>query len=164
MLEFFKFHPNIIYYSRISHNSANLGMLGVFEKIANNGPKSGQKCLKNSPEGVNRLRMATFGLVCFLHFFYSIAVIRTFGVMHMSHLERSDKKSEENRLPQKWPFWGDLHLQENLLDIFGHFLGHCWLFSQKKTNLPRFGLFWDDSTIYLGEIKKLSTIGRFFFA
>ena len=94
---FFKFHPNIIYYSRISHNSANLGMLGVFEKIANNGPKSGQKCLKNSPEGVNRLRMATFGLVCFLHFFYSIAVIRTFGVMHMSHLERSDKKSEGNR-------------------------------------------------------------------
>ena len=24
---------------------------------------------KNSPEGVNRLRMATFGVVCFLHFF-----------------------------------------------------------------------------------------------
>ena len=30
-------------------------------------------------------------------------------------------------------------------------------------NLPRFTLLWDDSTIYLGEIYQLSTIGRFFF-
>ena len=29
------------------------------------------KMAKNFPEGVNRLRMATFGVVCFLHLFLS---------------------------------------------------------------------------------------------
>ena len=30
--------------------------------------QNGHRWLKKSPEGVNRLRMATFGVVCFLHF------------------------------------------------------------------------------------------------
>ena len=41
------------------------------------------------------------------------------------------------------------------LPIFGNF--------SKPLLLPRCALLWDDSTIYLGEIDQLSTIGRFFF-
>ena len=58
---------------------------------------------------------------------------------HKSYLERLDQKSEENRLPQKWPFWVDLHLQENFLAILGDygFRQRNICFS-KSSLLPRF--------------------------
>ena len=37
-------------------------------------PKMAKKWLENSPEDVYRLRMATLGEVCFLHFFSPIAL------------------------------------------------------------------------------------------
>ena len=51
-----------------------------------------------------------------------------------SHLERLEKKNEENRLPQKWQFWGNTHHHFFLAIVghFGHFLGHIWPFSQKR--------------------------------
>ena len=43
------------------------------------------------------------------------------------HLERSEKKSKENRL-----FWGDRNLQWNFIFCHcGHFLSHFWQFSLK---------------------------------
>ena len=55
-----------------------------------------------------------------------ICIFGHFWPPQKSHLERSEKKSEENRLPQKWPFWGDTQcVLHTLRVIFGPF----WPFS-----------------------------------
>ena len=67
------------------------------------------------------------------------------AVQHKSHLEQSEKKSEQCRLPQKWPFWGDIHPQGNL----GHFrniLGHFWPFSPSDPiKISKNHSFWNSS-------------------
>ena len=49
-----------------------------------------------------------------------------------SRLERLDQKSEENRLPQKWPFSGDSHPKGNIFSHFWpFFLPFLAIFSKK---------------------------------
>ena len=77
--------------------------------------------------------------------------IRAFLTPKKSHLERSEKKSEENRLPQKWPFEAVFTPKNLVLPFLAILVIFCAIFS-KLPLLPRFVHLWDESTIFLGEI------------